>query len=191
MLSHFRDAFPSIHTELSEKLSIDLEHLLIKDELDIGVVHPPLAHQELDVHYLDESPLLLAIPSHWPQAKQPSIGLSECKNLPFILPPRHIGSTFYDGIIAACNNAGFTPEVAQEAAPMSTVIGLVSSGVGAGFVTTNFSVIQRPGVTFLKITNRLPTLTTLLAWKKGSTNPMVQHFINTLSSREQAKIVKM
>lgn len=190
VLSRFRKAFSTVNMELTEKISIQQEQLLMNDELDIGVVHPPLANKELQVQYLDESHLLLAVSNHWPQYNQTTICLSACADLPFILPPRHIGPTFYDGIISACNRAGFTPNIVQEAAPMSTAIGLISSGIGVGFVTEDFSVIKRPGVNFLKVKNRLPSITTALAWRKDANNPLVQHFVESLEPRESANVVE-
>lgn len=43
---------------------------------------------------------------------------------PFILSPRHLGSGFYDQIITMCQKVGFSPQVAQEAVQMQTIVWL-------------------------------------------------------------------
>ncbi len=179
LLRRFRERFPDIETILSELYSPAQEQALMDGRLDIGFVHPPLVFKDLKVQTLDQIPLVMAMPSDWPQAKQSSIRLADSADMPFLMAPREIGPVFHDGIVAACRQAGFNPNVVQEAAPMSMLIGLASAGLGAGFVCECLSVVQRPGVSFLPVEDKLPTMPVAMAWRRDNPNPAVKHFLET------------
>ena len=108
-----------------------------------------------------------------------SLRLEDCADIPWIMTPREIGPVFYDGILAACHRAGFSPKIVQEAV-MSTLIGLVSTGIGAGLVTEGFAVIKRPHMVYIPVKTDLPLLPVAAAWKKKSINPVVQRFLDLL-----------
>jgi len=184
LLKRFQKGFPDISTNLNEFYSLTQEQALLDGRLDVGLVHPPLTFKELDYHDLDRIPLVMVAPESWPLAQQPTVKLSQCKELPFILPPREIGPVFYDGIIAAFTQTGFSPNIVQKAAPMSMLIGLVSAGIGAGFVAECLSVVKLPGVAFLRVENDLPKMPIAVAWHKNTTNPAVNHFVETALSTD-------
>ncbi len=180
IVTQFRKAYPDINIEMKELLSLEQEQALRKGTLDIGLVHPPLVDKDLMFQSLESINLVLAIPTKWEQSKQTTISLEDCSDMPFLLPPRVVGPVFYDAIIAACHRAGFYPKVIEEVAPMPTLIGLISSGMGAGFVTEGMLSIQRSGVSFLRVNNALPKLPLALAWKRNANNSAIQHFIQTV-----------
>ncbi len=182
LLTRFRKAYPDIEIELQELISPKQEQALIDGHIDVGLIHPPLIHKELQFRSLEPIKLIMAMPESWPQSKLPSITLSGCAEMPLILPPRYIGPIFYDGIISACNRAGFSPNIVQEAI-MSTLIGLVSAGVGAGFVAEGFSVIKRPNVVYIPVDGDLPTLPVAAAWQPDVVNPAVNRFLDILSEK--------
>jgi len=87
---------------------------------------------------------------------------------------------FYDGVIAAFKDAGVSPRVVQEAAPMSTVIGLVSAGIGAGLVTEGLFAINREGVSFAEVKESLPQLPIAIAWRRNSENALIKNFVDCI-----------
>ncbi len=177
MLRRFRGRFPKIETKLSEQYSPALEQALMDGRLDIALVHPPLVFKDLKFERLDDIPLVMAMPSDWPQAKEPSVRLGDCATMPFLMAPREIGPVFHDRIVAACRQAGFSPNVVQEAAPMSMLIGLASAGLGAGLVCECLSVVKPPGVSFLPVEDDLPALPIAVAWRRDNPNPAMKHFL--------------
>ncbi|KAB7614522.1 LysR family transcriptional regulator [Amylibacter sp. SFDW26] len=184
ILRQFHTAYSGITTVLHEQYSLTQEQALLDGRIDVGLVHPPLTFKELDYHDMDRIPLVMVVPDNWPQAQQGIIKLSDCKDLPFILPPREIGPVFYDGLIAAFTNAGISPNIVQKAAPMSMLIGLASAGIGAGFVAECLSVVKMPGVTFLPVEDDLPKLPIAVAWNKDTENPAITHFVETALSTD-------
>jgi DNA-binding transcriptional LysR family regulator len=53
--------------------------------------------------------------------------LTSLANEPFILFPRILAPGLYDLIISLCQQAGFSPSVAQEAIQMQTIVSLVAA----------------------------------------------------------------
>lgn len=177
LLAAFRNINPGIELELLEMDSPTQEMALAVGSIDVGLVHPPLAKPELTFRQIGGISLVLVLPADWPEAQHGAIRLSECRDMPFLMAPRRIGPTFYDGIIAACRVAGFSPKVVQEAAPMSTLIGLVATGLGAGFIAEPLSVIKRPGVAFVRVEGELPALPVSVAWRADNGSPAVRRFV--------------
>jgi DNA-binding transcriptional LysR family regulator len=181
VIADFRRRNPEIEIELIELNSPDQEAALAEGQIDIGLLHPPLAARTLEFRELGGIELVLAMPEMWPEATDPDRMLSECAHLPFLLAPRHIGPAFYDRIIAACQRAGFSPHVVQEATPMSTLIGLAAAGIGTGFVAECLSVIKRPGVRYVRLRgSEAPMLPVAAAWRKDSDNPAVAPFLTVV-----------
>jgi DNA-binding transcriptional LysR family regulator len=53
---------------------------------------------------------------------------------------------FYEQIITICQQAGFRPQVAQEAVQMQTIVGLVAAGLGIAIVPGSMQNFHRNGV---------------------------------------------
>jgi DNA-binding transcriptional LysR family regulator len=72
-----------------------------------------------------------------------------------------------------------SPNVVQEVASMTTLVGLVAAGAGCGFVPSSLQVIRRPGVTFRRLakSSNTPRLSTALAWRDGSLSAAAQQVL--------------
>jgi DNA-binding transcriptional LysR family regulator len=179
LVQRFRLACPSVHIELVQGETAGLAASLLSDEIDVALLHPPLAVTGLRVKELPPDEMVLALPSAHPLAKLKTVPLSKLAGEPFLLGPRRIGPHLYDQIILACRAAGFSPNVVQEVASMTTLIGLVAAGSGCGFVPSSLQVIRRPGVTFRRLANasNAPRLSTALAWRDGSLSAAAQQLV--------------
>jgi DNA-binding transcriptional LysR family regulator len=172
----FRLARPSVHVELVQGESNNLAAGLLADDIDVALLHPPLSVSGLRLKDLPADEMVLALPSAHPLAKIKMVPLRKLAGEPFLLGPRRIGPHLYDQIILSCGKAGFSPNVVQEVASMTTLVGLVAAGAGCGFVPSSLQVIRRPGVIFRRLTNssHAPRLSTALAWRSSSLSAAVQ-----------------
>src|SRR5690606_12661695 len=73
-----------------------------------------------------------------------------------------------------CQSFGFLPLIAQEAAPMQNVIGLVGAGLGISIIPESVQKIQMPEVVYRPLLEDLPMATIALAWRKGDTSKGVK-----------------
>lgn len=160
----FRAAYPDVSIELIERDSPALEAALLADEIDLGVLHPPLGRSELNVHRLADEGLMLALPSEHRLAAKRMVSMVDLAGEPFLISPRTIGPSFYDRLIAHFQAHGTSPNIIQEVRPMPTLVGLVAAGVGIGFVTAGIARAARPGVTFRPVRPTPPSLPLAVAW---------------------------
>jgi len=57
-LPQFKEKYPSIDMVLTEAASEDIEEKLIKGEVEVGIVHPPLLREELEYFEINHDELV-------------------------------------------------------------------------------------------------------------------------------------
>ena len=177
ILKAFRQQFPLVTLNLLELDSqLQLEQLG-NGQIDCGFLHSQ-QREKFHYHVLFKEPLVAALPADHPLAEQAILGLNTLVDETFILPPPRMGQSFYYQILTLCETHGFTPKVIQEARFLQTVLGLVVSGMGIALVPASMQQLQRTGVIYRALENTFE-LETLLAWKKESPSPVLNHFLDT------------
>jgi DNA-binding transcriptional LysR family regulator len=69
----------------------------------------------------------------------------------FILYRRMLGPGLYDTIMAACHDAGFSPDVGQEAPRILSTLNLVAAGLGISIVPASLRRLRMDGVTYRRL----------------------------------------
>lgn len=64
------------------------------------------------------------------------------------MTPRRLGPSFYDRIVGACREAGFSPRVVQEAIQMQTIVGMVAAGIGVALAPASERNLTRKSVVY-------------------------------------------
>jgi DNA-binding transcriptional LysR family regulator len=100
----------------------------------------------------------------------------------FVLPPRHLGSGFYDQIISLCQQVGFSPKVAQEAILVQTIVSLVAGGVGVALVPASLQNLQRVGVVYKALQGQTPELEIAAVWRQDNTSQVLQEFLKVVKA---------
>jgi DNA-binding transcriptional LysR family regulator len=186
LVQRFKRSHPDVEIDLIHTSTSELEVALLKDEVDIALLHPPLSRSGLALRELEPDPLILALPASHELAKLSIVPLAKLAGEPLLICPRSAGPHLYDQIILACQRAGFGPSVVQEVTLMTTLIGLVAAGIGSGLVTHSLRVIQRPGVVFRPIaTKHTLQLATALAWRDGELSPVAKRMLDLASKTVQ------
>lgn len=94
-----------------------------------------------------------------------------------MLYPRRLGLSFYDLAVGACRGAGFEPRVAQEAAHMQTIVGLVAAGAGVSLVPASVAKLGEDGVTYRPLEGGAPPARIAVAWRLGNPSHTVEAFL--------------
>ena len=126
---------------------------------------------------LPDERLWIALPTGHPLAARKRLRLDDLRNEPFILYPRANGSLLYDSIIAACQNAGFSPRVVQEAPQMASMVSLVAAGVGLTLVPESVCQLRPAGVRYIPIRGQTPLAMLWLVAQRGATAAGVDNFL--------------
>lgn len=142
---------PGLKLLLTEVTSRNQISQLTSGIIDVGIIRDVNSARSLVITPLFSEPLVLAVPSTHPLAHKKSVSLSECRDEEFIMFPRSDVSYLHDNIYQLFGEAGFVPNVVQEAVQLATILGLVSSNAGIAIVPESVNVITLPNLTLLSL----------------------------------------
>ncbi|MGH7092571.1 MAG: LysR substrate-binding domain-containing protein, partial [Stellaceae bacterium] len=107
-------------------------------------------------------------------------------NETLILYRRPLGPGLYDSIIAACQRAGFSPRIGQEAPRMLSTLSLVAAGLGVSLVPGSMRRLQAEGIAYRPLAAASALAAPLsLAHRKGETAPAVRRFVALVQTSAQ------
>jgi DNA-binding transcriptional LysR family regulator len=175
----FRDAFPQVSLRLEERLGSELIEQLRNEQIDAAFIRTPLVDPEgLVVTRLLEEPLLVALPSNHALVGQRTLSLRSLARETFIVYGP-AGRGFYDLTIVACNAAGFSPRIGQEAPRVTSLLALVATGVGITLVPASLQQMHIDGVMYRPLDGRAqPRAVLNLVSRRGDPSAVIRHFLN-------------
>ncbi|MDB5968738.1 MAG: transcriptional regulator, LysR family [Hydrocarboniphaga sp.] len=148
-LELLRVRMPGVDVRLEEMAPDEQIKRLRYGQLNVAVISPTrMDLKGLSVRPVERNSTVLAIPADWPFANRTEVRLAELKDYPFVLTPFDRGPVSA-AFVDACNKAGFTPKVVQEATLTNTRLALVAAGLGAALVTETARYRHYQGVRFL------------------------------------------
>ena len=186
LVRRFRQKHPGIALKLLELTGDRQQALLQSGELDLGLSILPSPAARLIMRPVFREPLIAAVPANHPLAGRRRTALRALAPQPFIQFPRELAPGLYDLAIAACQKAGFTPHLAQEAIQMQTILGLVAAGLGVALVPHCMSKLQRPDVRYLALDARGFEVETVALWHSENRAPALAALIAELPAARQA-----
>lgn len=123
--------------EFVEETSDRLIEGVISGRLDAAFILYRPDNPLLTTLPIRSEPIGLILPDDHPLAKRKKVPLKALKDETMILFPRSMNPVMYDEIIAACQEAGFSPQAIREVAPRSIAIGLVAAGAGVATIASS------------------------------------------------------
>jgi DNA-binding transcriptional LysR family regulator len=147
--------------------------------LDAGFVNfMPDADPELDQLAVGNPHVELAVPKRHPLAKLKKARLRDLVDAAFVWFPRWAGPAFYDQLMEACYREGLkSPRIVQEGNNEATILSLVSTGLGVGWVLGTARWWSPATVAILPVVDLNVTLRLALAWRRDNTSPLLVSFI--------------
>ena len=178
ILREFRQRHPKVSLELRELPSTTQIAEVLKGTIDIGIVHEPSTVKALSVETIQREAMVAVLPSTHRLAGRPALQLLDLKAESFLMFPRSDGSALHDRIVAACNAAGFSPNIVPGAKMIVTVIGLVAAGMGIAMLPAVCAQIRHPHVVFRKVLPAIEIQSGVI-WNGHAAhpNPSIQAFI--------------
>ncbi len=177
----FRAQNPRVQLDLIEATGDVQLVAMARGQIDAGfLLHSP-GFVPARLHHLRvaREPLVLAVPEPHRLAQGPGPTLAQVMEEALVIFPRRILPSLHDAIFGLYHAAGCTPQVAQEAIQMQTIVNLVSAGLGVAWVPQSVRQFQRQGVVYRSVTGArarsVPGCETSLVW--GAVNPALERFI--------------
>jgi DNA-binding transcriptional LysR family regulator len=168
VLRRFRQRYAEVELSLQELTTAQQVEAIRAHHLDVGFVRPPLYDPDLATLTLLVEEFVLALPQTHRLAGKTAVSLSAMAEEPFILYPRHLGPGLYDPVVSACQQAGFSPHVVQEATQMHTILSLVAIGLGVALVPACVQTLQWQGAVCKPLASAAPRTMIALAWHKNN-----------------------
>ncbi len=175
----FREENENVSLRLSTwEASIDIQERILTGELDCGFsFNRPQEDKHLSGVPVLSVNFLIAVPANSPLAKRSEINMHELAEEQFVWIPREIAPRHYDRCLMVCNQAGFSPRIAQTATTESGRLSLVAAGVGCAIVSSA-SILWKPEqVSLLRLSDIDLRAELELVWHIENKSPALRSFI--------------
>jgi DNA-binding transcriptional LysR family regulator len=120
--------------------------------LDLGLLHPPVAIDDLAQVSFGRDPFVAAVPTDYRLAHRASLRFADIAAEPIVMFPREQGPSLYAAIERCAFEAGHELDVVATAPRVHSQLAIVSSGLGVGLVAKSLSeTLTFASVTFVPI----------------------------------------
>ncbi|WP_261664104.1 LysR family transcriptional regulator [Deinococcus sp. Marseille-Q6407] len=172
----FKERFPEVGVELRELSAQEQEEALRSEQISVGLLLLPVRDPGLDSAPLWREPLVAALPASHPLAARPRLKIQDLKDEDFVFFPRHQRATYFDQVMQWCAEAGFTPQVVQEALEVPTLLSLVSAGVGIFLPISFFQGLGMNGVAYRPLEDA-PLVDIVAVWPREQRDALLDAFL--------------
>jgi DNA-binding transcriptional LysR family regulator len=175
----FREQQPDAELQLQPAPSLEQLEAIRSGRLDAGFLNfMPKADLELEQLLVATQRVELAVPKRHPLTKLKKLRLRDLADAPFVWFPRSANPAFYDRFMHACYRGGLkSPRIVQEGFNEATILSLVSTGLGVGWVLGSARWRCPETVAILPVVDLNVPLTLALAWRRDNTSPLLANFI--------------
>ncbi len=175
VIRRFRDRFPGVDLRLREMATSRILEALESGGADLGLVRGLKTPASLPTLAGWKEGLVAILP---PGHALTKVRLFELKRLamePFVFFPRDLGPDFYEELLGHCRSAGFEPRVIQEATQWSSVLSLVSAGIGVSVGPASVAKLLKGDVEVRSLPHCSTHVHVLGA--SARQHPAVRHFV--------------
>jgi DNA-binding transcriptional LysR family regulator len=178
----FREMRPEIELELQPIPSLEQLEAIRSERLDAGFIHNmPRGDAELGRLLVAMNRFELAVPTGHPFTKIAGLRVRDLTNTPFVWWPRRLHPILYDRLMHECFRRGLqSPRIVQEGQDEATVLGLVATGLGVGWVLGTARRRRAKGIIILSVVDMRLTVPLALAWRKDNRSPLLGNFVNSV-----------
>jgi DNA-binding transcriptional LysR family regulator len=183
VLPEFRRRFPRVQLELTESTTTRILARVEEEGFDVGIVRYPVVRATpLQLQTIERDVFAAVLPARHRLARSRRLALADLAAEPFVFYSAAEVPGLHTVALLACQSAGFTPQVSQEAVQVQTVVSLVESGFGVALAP---SVARRHApkrVLFRKLSDPTNALAVGLAlvYKAETETALVKRFREAL-----------
>ena len=182
VIREYRQSHPLVALTLEESGTGELVDALRAERIDAAFVRSPIGPAEgLSIDAVLEEAMVAALPAGHRLAGRRGakpLALAALAAESFILYRRPLGPGLYDSIIAACQRAGYSPTIGQEAPRMLATLSLVAAGLGVTLVPQSMRRLRVDGVVYRAIEAASGLTAPLnLTYRRDESSAVVRRFI--------------
>jgi len=178
----YRRRYPKVELRLREMVTAAQIAALLDRTIDLAFLRDGDPTEGIEIGTLLKERFIAVLPESHPLAAKRSLRMQDLAHERFVLFGRHHGLLAYDRTIEACMQAGFRPNIVQEAPQFPTVIRLVAAGVGVSLMPACLANLAIPGAVYRDVQSAVRT-TVDSGFRSGSVCTMTANFLRI--AREQ------
>jgi DNA-binding transcriptional LysR family regulator len=183
-IAALRDAVPYVELALREMSNAEQAAALESGDIDIGLLHTPVAVRGRMREKLIVSERLQAVvPASHPPGDDGKLGLEDLARIGLVWFPQDQLPEVRAGILSAFRQFGCEANIVQEANRSLTVLACVAAGCGASLLPQSVRALQFTGVRVCEIreADALPAFELSAIWPHRSRATLVDRFAALLS----------
>jgi DNA-binding transcriptional LysR family regulator len=140
LLDALQEEHPDLTIEPREIFSAEIPERLSAGELDVGLALAPQPFEGVAGEVLRRETVSALLSNRHHLAAAPKTPLADLHDETLLLFPRRLAPTYYDGIVAACQEAGFSPDIcAFEDPPVNAMLARLAGGREVGLAPASFA----------------------------------------------------
>jgi DNA-binding transcriptional LysR family regulator len=162
---------PNVELELKEMSNAEQASALEAGEIDLGLLHTPVAvGGKMREKLIARERFLAALPGAYPVADDGMVSLRELAQIGLVWYPHNQLPVVRAGILSAFRKAGCEAKVVQNANRSLTVLACVAAGCGASLVPQSVQALRFDGVRLCEVRDgrSLPFLELSAIWPHRS-----------------------
>jgi DNA-binding transcriptional LysR family regulator len=173
----FAAARPEVVVSVREMDTAVAMEALRAGEIDVALAR--LDRDRLPIRVRAGAPdwLVAALPEGDRLAAAARIDLAALAGRPMVVLPRSISPAYFDGLVAACRQAGFEPNAAREVTSAMAQLALVAAGLGVALVSTGMARLAPPGVVFRSLVRPVAAVGVGVAWNAEREGDVTRGFL--------------
>jgi len=176
ILGKYRRLYPRVQLHLDEFHTSQLLEALRDGSVDVALARDSGIAEDLHVERAFVEPFFAVVPQKHVLASRKIIPIRLLRDEPFVFFPRAAGSYAWENTIRLCEQAGFHPNIVQEAPQWLTVVRLVGAGLGVTIFPASVAQILSPDVVCRKLSPSGGATSIDLVYRMQETSPLVDRF---------------
>ena len=146
-------------------------------EIDLAFARFDHQISPLGIRPITTDHLVVALPIDHRLTQQAKVALGELADESLVLFPRRISPHYFDIIVAACRDAGFSPRVLHEIGSVVSQIGMVGCGFGVGLVPSRSMRFGSSAVAFRPLVETIDVVAIAAVWDPSLKNEFVPKMV--------------
>ena len=177
VLRLWRGRFPDVELDLQVLLPVAQMEALAAGRIQVGLLRLPVAaDRAVVVEPIQNEPLVAVLPRRHRLARRSRVRLADLAGETIMMFPRHVAPGYYDVMISAFRDAGFTPSVFHPGT-MQTNLALVSAGLGASLLPSSIRNLRRAGVVYRPLMPPVPRVELAVAYRRDERSAVLPAFL--------------
>lgn len=187
LLQGYRRQVPGVVLDLEYAPSAKQRVAVLEGTIDIGFVIGEFRSQKIRNALLERNDFVALLPDTHPLSVRPELRLSDLAREPFVLGTEEAFSTFRRVLFPVCHNAGFFPDIVQQASNSSGIFGMVAAGVGVSVYAGCARNANRAGVVVRPLVDVTEHIPTFAVWSADNPSEALQGFTEYMASWTAAR----